>query len=206
MRYQSVLRNLPLILEANPSVRFAMWTLTVRNCAPEDLKATVGQMSKGWNRLVDRRTSPVVGYVRALELTFPREGEVHPHYHVLVARDRKGRFPAHADLVRIWRECLGADYEPVVECHMVRESSADGAIFKALGQVLKYSVKPMGELAFAPWAIPAIAALKGVRFVATGGVLKEIFAADPDLPEVSAISDRRFFSYRAGEREYRREL
>jgi len=206
MRYQSVLRNLPVILEANPSSRFAMWTFTVRNCSPDDLKATVKQMATAWNRLIARRTSPVTGYVRALELTFPRDGEVHPHYHVLVARDRKGRFPAHAELTQIWRECLGVEYDPVIECHMIRESVADGAIFKALGQVLKYSVKPMAELAFAPWAIPAIASLKGIRFVATGGILKEIFAVDPDIPEASAVSDRRFFTYRAAEREYRKEL
>lgn len=209
MRYQAVLRNVPKILEAHPGLRFGMWTLTVRNCSPEDLKATVAAMSKAWNRLTLRRTSPIVGYVRSLELTFPRDGEVHPHFHVLVARDRFGRFPAHEDLRGIWRECLGVDYDPIVECHMVGhavEERGPRSLLRSLAQVLKYSVKPMDRLAVAPWAIPAIAGLKGVRFVSTSGVLKDVFAEDEDRPDVSPVKAKRFFAWRSCEFEYRKEL
>lgn len=205
LRYEAVLRNLPRIVEANPDSRFAMWTFTVRNCSTDDLRSVVERMNRAWLRLVNRRTSPITGYVRSLELTFPADGEVHPHFHILVSRDRKGRFPAFVDLQKAWAECLEVDYLPVIECHMIRKGVANGGVLKALGQVLKYSIKPLDQLPFAVWAIPAIASLKGVRFVASGGILKRIFEKDDDRPELSPVKAKRSYCFRAFEREYRRE-
>jgi Replication protein len=201
VRYQFAMENLPRILKENPGLRFGMWTLTVRNCSAAELPGTVSLMNAAFRRMTLRETSPVLGYVRSLEITFPREGEAHPHYHVLVARDRFGKFPSHAELVRIWRECCRVDYDPVVECHMVKGPD----LVKAVGQVLKYSIKPLSELAYATWAIPAVALLKNVKFVTSGGVFKGIFD-EVERPEMSPVKKTRSYAYRAVEREYRREL
>lgn len=207
MRYLAVLRNLPGILAANKGSRFAMWTFTVRNCRVDELSQVTSLMAAAFRRLTLRPSFPITGYVRALEITFPREGEAHPHYHVVVSRDRLGRFPSHADLVAAWRECLRIDYDPIVEAHMVRvDKSGCESVLKALSQVLKYSIKPMNELPYATWAIPAVAALKGVRFVASGGIFKELFAEEENKPEQSPVVESRAYAYQAEEREYRREV
>lgn len=207
MRYAAVLRNLPKIFDSNNGARYALWTFTVRNCHVSDLGDVVAAMSAGFRRMMLRKTSPVIGYVRALEITFPREGEAHPHYHVVVARGRYSEFPTADELREQWAECVGLDYVPMVNAQYVKARGGGlPAVLDALSQVLKYSIKPMNELPYATWAIPAIAAMKGVRFVATGGIFKELFAEDEDKPEKSAVIASRGYAWRSDEGEYRREL
>lgn len=207
MRFAAVLRNLPRILDANKGARFALLTFTVKNCPVEDLSDVVAAMAAGFRRMTRSRTFPAIGYVRALEITFPREGEAHPHYHVVFARGRTDSFPSADDWRAIWAECVGLDYVPMVNAQMVKARGAPGeSVLKALAQVLKYSIKPMNELPYATWAVPAVAALKGVRFVATGGIFKSLFAEDEDKPDMAPVVASRPYAWRADEREYRREL
>ena len=77
-------RAVPKVLEAHPGVNWIFLTLTVRNCAIEELRATVDGMNKAFHRLVKRKQFPAMGYVRSLEVTRSSDGSAHPHFHALL--------------------------------------------------------------------------------------------------------------------------
>lgn len=59
----------PKIMDDYPSRRWIFLTLTVRNCPIAELKATLGQMNKAWERLSKRKQFPGIGFVRSVEVT-----------------------------------------------------------------------------------------------------------------------------------------
>jgi plasmid rolling circle replication initiator protein Rep len=75
----------PRIYAAHPEMRYIMLTLTVRNCSISELRATVDQMAKSWERLTKRKDFPALGFVRSLEVTRGDNGSCHPHFHILLA-------------------------------------------------------------------------------------------------------------------------
>lgn len=66
-------------------------TLTVPNVKLEDLKQTLADMSKGWNRFRNNRAvkrEPIKGYAKKLEITYnEKTNTFHPHYHVMLTVD-----------------------------------------------------------------------------------------------------------------------
>ncbi|MBE3060871.1 protein rep, partial [Klebsiella pneumoniae] len=60
-------------------------TLTVRNCAIEELGETLSRMDTAFQRLKDRKEfRPVQGGIRTTEVTRGSDGSAHPHFHTLM--------------------------------------------------------------------------------------------------------------------------
>lgn len=122
-------------------------TLTVRNCAARELRATLDLLTKAWAKLRRRRSfaRAVRGWFRAIEITYNAvTGEYHPHIHAIlyVAKDyyadrntkavvnglyiRQGKDTDVIDgyknptWVQMWQESLQVDYEPSVRISAVR--------------------------------------------------------------------------------------
>lgn len=122
-------------------------TLTVRNCAARELRATLDLLTKAWAKLRRRRSfaRAVRGWFRAIEITYNSvTGEYHPHIHAIlyVAKDyyadrntkavvnglyiRQGKDTDVIDgyknptWVQMWQESLQVDYEPSVRISAVR--------------------------------------------------------------------------------------
>lgn len=102
----------PQIYADHPDWRYIMVTFTVRNCPVMELKKTIAEMNSAWQRLIQRKAWPGLGFVRSLEITRgswvvketgqiipPRlvsqipielrelkdKNSAHPHYHCLIA-------------------------------------------------------------------------------------------------------------------------
>lgn len=169
---------LPALQESFPGARWVFLTLTVRNCALVDLRDTLKAMSAAWNRLRLRSEfAPVLGWVRTTEVTRSADGTAHPHFHCLLMVKPSyftGRqYVRQARWAEVWRECARLDYAPVVDVRAVK--SRDGNAFeKALCETLKYSVKPADLEADAAWLLELTRQLHKMRFMATGGALKDI--------------------------------
>lgn len=203
--------------------RWIMLTLTQRNVEGPELSAELDRMSKGLARLVRRKEwAPIKGWLRATETTHNTQrwaldatghrykidangdrvpnawyDTYHPHIHLLLAVNssylKSKQYIKQKDWVRLWRECMGLDYDPSVDVHVIKprdgdapaengEPDADRGIGAAVAEVSKYASKPSSylvasDLELTVSAVTTLAAaLKGKRLTAWGGVCKEAAA------------------------------
>jgi plasmid rolling circle replication initiator protein Rep len=199
-------------------------TLTVRNCQITDLRATLRDMNAAWHRLVKRpEFRAVQGWIRATEVTRARNGDAHPHFHALmmVPPAYFGRhYVTQNRWTELWQECMRLDYTPVVDVRTVKAKpgSAAGpsdALRQAAAETLKYATKPSDLVADADWLLEMTRQVHKLRFVATGGVLKNVLRIEDETDEAMALADdesdnpaskaRVAFSWRQAAAQYRRD-
>lgn len=161
-------------------------TLTVRNCAADELSGTIDSIMAAWKRFEQRRAfkKAVKGWYRGLEVTHnvdpfsPSYDTFHPHFHTLLAV-RKGYFTSQKylkkdDWADLWRQSLKADYEPVVDVRRVKGTNS-----RAVAEAAKYTVKDADYIIPDDWDLTVDtvrildAALDARRLVAYGGVMKD---------------------------------
>jgi len=144
--------------------KYTFLTLTQNNVPLNQLKATLKNMTKSWDKLYRRRTFPAIGFLRSMEVTMQRQrmpwdtkkntgpavrledGQLmaHPHFHILLDMEEdyfeKG-FKKTEWFSAQWASALKVDYNPVVHIRKIRAAS-DGDFSKALMETCKYTVKP----------------------------------------------------------------
>jgi plasmid rolling circle replication initiator protein Rep len=184
---------LPDIVAENPTARYLILTLTVKNPVMDELKPTLATMNKAWQRLIQRKGWPGLGFIRATEITMGKDGNPHPHFHVLL-QVRSSYFGKYyikqAEWQRLWREALRADYNPVVDIRVVKENEKHGpdpfGMIAGICEVLKYSTKAEEKDITAEFLAGLTRQTFKLRFVATGGTLKQVLGkiepeSDDDL-------------------------
>lgn len=220
------IKALPKITADYPTARWIFLTLTVRNCELTELRHTLSQMNKAWERLSKRKIFPALGWVRSFEVTRNKQdGSAHPHFHVLMmvpAGYFKGQsYINQQQWTQLWRDCLRVDYDPILDVRAVKapKSSAGGAdpgvgLIIAIKETLKYSVKGEELVVDAAWLIELTHQLHKTRAIALGGCLKKYLSeADPDQEdlvhadledqgEVSPDDPRWWFSWREMVKRY----
>lgn len=171
---------LPKILEDYPEIKFIFLTLTIKNCELEQLRATVGEMNKAWNKLVKRKQFPALGWLKSLEVTKSKDFTAHPHFHCLLAVP--SNYFSSSDLYisqplwrQLWRKSLKIDYNPVVNVKRVRPKPGNqnqSGLLAAVCETLKYSTKP-GDLTDSPvWLSGLTQQMHQLRAISLGGILK----------------------------------
>lgn len=129
---------LPAIHAAHPTMRYALLTLTVKNCPIEELRTTVQAMNKAWQRLSQRKIFPALGFVRSLEVTKEtdtydkntkklihkaRPNYCHPHFHIILALPASyfgGNYLSTAKWALLWQHALRSDYTPICDVRLVK--------------------------------------------------------------------------------------
>jgi plasmid rolling circle replication initiator protein Rep len=220
---------IPDILAKYPKGRFIFLTLTQRNVPVDELRVTLRAMGKGWDRLRKRREFSVVsGWLRTVEVTRSADGSAHPHYHVLLLVpgdyfQRPDKYVSQVGWTKLWRESLKLDYDPIVHVTAVkpkRGRPARGetlpALVNAAREVFKYAVKPSDMTADGAWLLSLTRQLDKLRFIASGGVLKDILGErDKETNEDLLLHDNNsegesteagklFFNWRRPVRRYKR--
>lgn len=220
---------LPAIVEAHPKARWLFLTLTVRNCAIEDLGDTLTNMNKAFQRLKDRREfKPVLGWIRTTEVTKGKDGSAHPHFHTLLMVPPSmlagNNYVKHARWVELWQSCLRVPYSPNVDIRTVKAKapvtdqgnlldSTIAALQGAVAETLKYSTKPSDmtdEEGADGWFLELTRQTHKRRFIATGGALKDVLRVDQESDEELALADgegteggpRLAFDWKQGNRRY----
>lgn len=146
-------------------VKWIFLTLTVKNVEGHELKNTMDQMTKAWNRFSGyaKFKKSVKGYFRAMEVTRNRKhmsksyGTYHPHFHVLMAvpNDYFGRnYIKQSEWANMWQKAMKLDYTPIVHVERVKAKKDSSNIIeidneiqqaiaeeKAVFEVSKYPVK-----------------------------------------------------------------
>ena len=228
-----VMSALPAILEKHPTARFAMLTLTVRNCYLSELRQTIRDMNKGWQRLIQRKDWLALGWIRGVEVTRGQDGSAHPHFHALLMLP-SSYFSGQAyiptrEWVQLWRQAMRLDYDPVCHIRMVKakvlaETTPEGtdgrllAVQSAVSEVAKYATKATDLLEGGPeWLAEYVEQVRSLKFLTSGGVLKGIFIdqrpEQEDLVHVGgdeedvdgAVVDRLAFHWRTSRKRYARK-
>lgn len=164
--------------------RFLFLTLTVRNCAPDDLPVTVQVLYDGWRQLYHKHKifrKSIEGTFRSLEVTRnPKDGTYHPHLHVILAVRpdyfRCGYIP-QSEWSSMWRSCCSLDYNPIVDIRTIKPN--DKGLSGAVAEVAKYAVKSSDFLRGTPddmartvWDF--LTALSGRRLCSFTGIFAKI--------------------------------
>lgn len=194
----------PRIIPKYPTARWLFLTLTVRNCPVSELRSTLAHMNKSWERMTHRKAWPALGWIRTTEVTHGEGDTAHPHFHVLMMVPpgyfKGGQYLSHERWTELWQKALRADYRPVVNIKVVKptkdrqaidlQASVD-AVWAAAPEVLKYATKPSDMIGKGPedpasvaWFEQLVNQVKNMRFIASGGVLKDVLAdeaSDEDL-------------------------
>lgn len=209
----------PALCLRYPTARFILLTLTVPNCPVAELRAKLAEMNAAWKRLVLRKEfSSVIGWIRTTEVTREsnRVDHAHPHFHVLlmvppsyfgnnyIKRDR---------WLTLWQESMRDPSITQVDVRAVKSNrpkagsqeeaespSLPGQAYEELwgaaAEVLKYAVKPSDLLGKGPedpasveWFKTFVEQVHKLRFMATGGVFKDLFSEDPSEEEMIHAGD-----------------
>ena len=219
-------QSLPTVIEQFPNARFVFLTLTAKNCEIEDLRSTLDHMGKSWKRLINRKQFKAVdGFIRTTEVTRSQDGKAHPHYHCLLmvkpswfTRD----YIKQSEWAEIWGSCLQVDYSPIIDIRVIKSKNGKKvlansveALKGAVAETLKYSVKASDMTANPQWFLELTKQVHKLRFIATGGGLKDVLRVDEetnedliradDVPENELNQEPRLsFNWRPSVREYHR--
>ena len=198
MAYQAYDR----IISEYKNPRWVFLTLTAKNCDISDLRSTLSELNKAWQRLSQRKEfKSVLGWIRTTEVTRnPKTNQAHPHFHVvLLVRSSyfTHGYVKQSRWAELWGECMRVNYLPVVDVRAIKPkkgSNGDGVVH-AFTETLKYAVKPSDILDLpetntntlraskiaSDWLLELTRQVHHLRFVATGGVLKNAFKAPDEI-------------------------
>ncbi|MFW1531330.1 protein rep [Staphylococcus aureus] len=153
----------------------------------------------------------VKGWVRTTEVTRPKDPKdknkkykrvcpttgnthAHPHFHVILMVDPSyfGRNYIKRDKWQeLWADCLRVDYMPQVDIRTVKPrkkgAGDDDGMRGAIAETLKYAVKPDDIMhdnqdpKAREWFYELTRQTHRLRFVATGGLLKNALKPDDDI-------------------------
>lgn len=203
---------LPKIVEAYPTHRWLFVTLTQRNVPIGELRSTLMQMNRAFQRLVQLKAFPAIGWLRSTEVTRGRDGNAHPHFHclLLVPSSYFGKkYLKQSDWVEMWRKSMRLDYNPILDVQAVKQGSQP---MELVPELLKYCTKESDLVADREWFLELTRQMHKMRAVATGGVLKEYLKELEQEPEdligeseppEAQTDDSLYFGWKRREKRYR---
>lgn len=205
-------RVLPVVQSKYKNSRWIFLTLTVPNCPVSELSKTLEKMNKAWHSFVKRKElKPVQGWIRSTEVTQEKNRKMyaHPHFHVLmmVRPDMFTRnYVTHARWAEMWKEVMGLEETPIVHVQTVK--GLEGGMLEVF-KTFTYSIK-VEEINQDPeWFCEYVKQVKKKRFLATGGILKELLKnveseedADEGSQENEATGEKTFSKIHVPTRKY----
>ena len=103
--------------------RWVLLTLTMRDIPINDLRATLKEMNRAWQRLIELKCWPAMGFIRSTEITRRPNGYAHPHFHVLMlvpASYFGKKYIPQRSWIDLWQEALRVDYSPNVDIRVIK--------------------------------------------------------------------------------------
>lgn len=181
-RYAQMVAVCDVLQAEYPSTEYKFLTLTIKNCAVDELNDTLKRMAKAWNRLLQRKLfkEHVQGWARSVEVTYNKQtGEVHPHYHVILMMNKlpqRGKAFNAGVIAKQWEKALELDYNPIIDLREIKQGQA-ADITGVVCETFKYSVKD-NDLSNMPLELFSkfVAQMSSVRTTAFGGEIRKIRA------------------------------
>ena len=169
-------KAMPAVIEAYPTARYLFVTLTVKNCAISDLRATIRHLNQSFARLTKLKDWPGIGYIKTVEVTRSKDRTAHPHLHVLIMTKASyfgANYLSKKEWCALWKNSVRTDYTPIMDVQSIKAKDSPVAL---LAEVIKYQTKS-NDLIFADreWFLEYTRQVHGTKAFALGGVFKEYF-------------------------------
>ena len=193
--------GLPKFHEDFPLHRAIFLTLTVRNCAISDLRTTINDMHRGWDRMQRRKSFPTKFWFRRTEVTHngpkksPFDGPAfHPHIHAVlfVPGAYFGRnYIRQTEWQKQWMDAARLDYPPIVDVRRARTKSTSGghALSEsrtAAVEAAKYATKATDLIAMGDVLTEYHYAVKGLRLSASSSSMRP-YLSDASMEVVDLL-------------------
>ena len=198
---------LPEIVENYPKHRWLFLTLTIKNCAIEELRETLKWMNQSWQRMVQRTKFPAIGWIRSTEVSRGKDASAHPHFHCLLLVPpiyfSGKRYINQKDWVKLWRSCLRINYDPILHIRPIKKGHQP---MELVPEILKYCVKESDLIVDREWFLELTRQLHKMRNISTGGILKEHFKQLKKLEQKTKHETNEepiCFSWKYYEKEYK---
>lgn len=180
-RYAQMTATMDVLATEYPAAKYAFMTLTVKNCEVSNLRKTLKEMSKAWNRLLQRKImkNNIQGWARSVEYTYNAKTKtLHPHYHVILMLAPKIT-PDELQASKIaheWETAMRLPYTPIIDIRAIKQGTT-GDISGAVCETFKYTVKDY-DLNQMPLEVfgDFVGQTCGLRAMAFGGEIKKIRA------------------------------
>lgn len=205
---------LPKIVASFPKYRWLFITLTIKNCPITELKETLQWMNKSWQRFIQLKAFPAIGWLRSTEVTRGNDGSAHPHFHCLLLVPSSyfsgAGYLKQAAWVEMWRKSLRIDYNPVLDVQAIKQGRQP---MELVPELLKYCVKESDLVADKEWFLELTRQMNKMKCVTTGGVLKDYLKELESEPEDLIGKDNEgeelideghlYFGWKRTEKKYR---
>jgi replication protein len=190
------------------------------------LRSTLIELARGWQRLIQLRIWPALGWVRSTEITrSERYRSAHPHFHALLMVPPtyfQAGYLRQSQWAELWQQSLRINYKPVVDVRVIKQNRARSRVsvnrvnisqmWAIICEILKYSVKPSDMIRDPQWFLTLVDEVHKMRSVAVGGVLKPYLRArkredlvkEPGEEEAADLAERLYFGWKQAVRRYRK--
>lgn len=187
LRSQAMFKNaLPTIIDNNPRARWLFLTLTVENCHITELRETIREMNRAYERMIKRKAfSFIKGWIRKVEVTQEknRKDFAHPHFHCLIMVNesyfKNKSYLSFDKWVDFWSHAMRSEIKLSVDVQSLRKKFDvnDESIIELL-KTFNYSVKTrdiVQDKVTQEWFYEYINQVHALKFLTSGGELKNIF-------------------------------
>jgi len=200
-------RRIPGIEKQYPGHRWLFLTLTMRNPHISQLRESIKELNTAFARLRRRKDWPAVGWIKSVEITHGRDGNPHPHMHVLLLVKPSYFTDGYIKKSRwgeIWSECLQVqnDYTAVTDIRAVKPNAKNpkNRMAGVIAEIGKYTTKPTDLTANPEFFQQYTQQIANLRLRASGGVLRGILGKcwkglELDKPEPPQVGDNLFFDW-----------
>lgn len=181
---------LNIAMTKHPKAQFLFLTLTVKNVPGSELKESLTDLTKSFDRLFRRAKvkKNLIGFMRATEVTYSEErDDYHPHLHILLMVkpnyfNGSDNYIKQAEWSELWKKSAKLDYNPIVDVRKIKTdgNSEDESLYKAVLETAKYPVKPIDSMDLSEDTRLKVVAnlyqgLYKKRQISYGGELKTIY-------------------------------
>lgn len=169
-------KALPKVIADFPTSRYLFVTLTLKNCAVEDLKASILHLNKSFGRMARLKHFPAIGYLKTVEVTRGKRGDAHPHLHILVMVQPSYfgvNYVSKKEWCAWWRRAAQVDYTPIIDVKAIKPQHSPLGL---LAEIVKYQTKP-NDLIFSDrrWFLEYTRQIRSTKAFALGGIFKDYF-------------------------------
>lgn len=97
-------------------------TVTIKNTC--NLKKAIKSLS-GWSSVTRSKLFPYSGYIKSLEVTVDSSGKYHPHYHILLVREKRKdkKTWSRQEWANRLKKAMKLSYEPVFDIRTIHVST-----------------------------------------------------------------------------------
>lgn len=161
-------------------LRMVFVTLTVPNVSSSDLRDTIRDINKWYNKLRKRAKMTILlaNTAKKLEITYNRKMETyHPHLHIICYVPStywtRGNYVSHDTLLAEWRAATGMQQITQVDIRVCRDTDTSSAI----QEVAKYAAKAADYTQSAEVMRTMYHALYGAQRLSLAGIARDLSRA-----------------------------